>query len=133
MTGVSTKGPTSAKATMSSNLRTISARFIPRMAALRNTFSRPVSSEWKPVPTSRRLATRPRTSTRPSVGRVMRESTFKSVLLPAPLRPMTPTTSPASTAKLTSRSAQMDGAMGALRGRRRAPRARSTIASRKVR
>ena len=36
---------------------------------LRNTFSRPVRSGWKPVPTSSRLATRPRRSTRP-VGRL---------------------------------------------------------------
>ena len=37
-------------------------------------FSRPVSSGWKPVPTSSRLPTRPRRSRpRPSVGSVMRE------------------------------------------------------------
>ena len=33
-------------------------------------------------------------STLPSVGSVIRERIFSSVLLPAPLRPMTPTTSP---------------------------------------
>ena len=32
---------------------------IPRMAPFRNTFSLPVSSWWNPVPTSRRLPTRP--------------------------------------------------------------------------
>ena len=32
---------------------------MPRMAPLRKMFSRPVSSGWKPVPTSSRLATRP--------------------------------------------------------------------------
>ena len=57
-------------------------------------FSRPVSSPWNPVPTSSRLATRPRISMRPWVGSVMRLRIFRSVLLPAPLRPMMPTTSP---------------------------------------
>ena len=33
---------------------------MPRIAPLRKMFSRPVSSGWKPVPTSSRLATRPR-------------------------------------------------------------------------
>ena len=32
---------------------------MPRMAPFRKMFSRPVSSGWKPVPTSSRLATRP--------------------------------------------------------------------------
>jgi hypothetical protein len=35
---------------------------------------------------------RPRSSTRPRVGSVIRDSTFSKVLFPAPLRPMTPTT-----------------------------------------
>ena len=69
-------------------------------------FSRPVSSGWKPVPTSSRLATRPRILTRPSVGSVMRERILSSVILPAPLRPMMPSTSPRLTSKLTSLSAQ---------------------------
>ena len=38
---------------------------IPRMAPLRKMFSRPVSSGWKPVPTSSRLATRPLSRTCP--------------------------------------------------------------------
>ena len=46
------------------------------------------------MPTSSRLATRPRNVTRPSVGSVMRLRIFSSVLLPAPLRPMMPRTSP---------------------------------------
>jgi hypothetical protein len=71
---------TSAKATISSNLRVISARVMPRMAPLRKMFSRPVSSGWKPVPTSRRLATRPRISMRPLVGSVMRERILSRVL-----------------------------------------------------
>ncbi len=70
-------------------------------------FSRPVSSWWKPVPTSSRLPTRPWISALPVVGSVMRERILSSVLLPAPLRPMMPTTSPASTSKLTSFRAQI--------------------------
>ena len=65
-------------------------------------------STWKPVPTSRRLATRPRIVTRPADGSVMRLRTFSSVLFPAPLRPMMPTTSPSWTLKETSRRAQKD-------------------------
>jgi hypothetical protein len=36
---------------------------------------------------------------------------FKSVVFPAPLRPMTPTPAPSGTSKLTSRSAQMVASM----------------------
>ena len=61
---------------------------------LRKIFSRPVSSGWKPVPTSSRLATRPWMSIVPVVGPVIRVRSLSSVLLPAPLRPMIPTTSP---------------------------------------
>ena len=42
----------------------------------------------------------------PSVGSVMRERSFSSVLLPAPLRPMMPTTSPRATSNEQSFSAQ---------------------------
>ena len=42
----------------------------------------------------------------PRVGSVMRERIFNSVDLPAPLRPMMPSTSPRLTSKLTSLSAQ---------------------------
>jgi hypothetical protein len=49
--------------------------------------------------------------------------TLSSVLLPAPLRPITPTTSPGAASKLTSRSAQKTPSMGCDRaasgGRRR--------------
>ena len=41
----------------------------------------------------------------PAVGSVMRESSLSRVDLPAPLRPMMPSTSPGITSKLTSRSA----------------------------
>ena len=62
-------------------------------------FSRPVSSGWKPVPTSSRLPTRPRMTACPAVGVVIRVRSFRSVDFPAPLRPMTPRTSPCSTEK----------------------------------
>ena len=51
-------------------------------------FSRPVSSGWKPVPTSSSDPTRPRSTARPSVGSVMRARILSSVDLPAPLRPI---------------------------------------------
>jgi len=70
-------------------------------------FSRPVSSGWKPVPTSKRLPRRPFIIARPLVGSVIRESNFKSVLFPAPFLPMIPTTSPCFTSKETSFRAQM--------------------------
>jgi hypothetical protein len=46
-------------------------------------------------------------STWPAVGWVIRDRIFSSVDLPAPLRPMIPTTSPGATSKLTSLRAQM--------------------------
>ena len=61
---------------------------------MRKMFSRPVSSGWKPVPTSSSEPTRPVTSAQPVVGSVIRERIFSSVLLPAPLWPIRPTTSP---------------------------------------
>ena len=66
--------------------------------------------DGNPVPTSSKLATRPRRCTRPSVGSVMRLRIFSSVLLPAPFRPMMPTTSPRLTSKETSFSAQKSSA-----------------------
>ncbi len=75
-------------------------------------FSRPVSSPWKPVPTSSRLPTRPRITALPCVGVVMRVRIFSSVDFPAPLGPITPITSPCSTPKETSRSAQIVSAGG---------------------
>ena len=47
LTGVSMNCSTSAKATISSNFWAISSRFIPRMAPLMKTLSRPVSSGWE--------------------------------------------------------------------------------------
>ena len=63
---------------------------MPRIAPLRKTFSRPVSSGWKPVPTSSSEPTRPRIVGPPAVGSVIRERIFSRVLLPAPFRPMMP-------------------------------------------
>ena len=65
-----------------------------------------------PVPTSRSEPTRPRIRAEPTVGSVMRARIFSSVLLPAPLRPMMPTTSPWPTRNVTSRSAQIDSREG---------------------
>src|SRR6185436_10089695 len=96
----------SAKLTIASNFLRISSRIMPRIAPFRKMFSRPVSSGWKPVPTSSRLDTRPSRSMCPRVGGVIRERIFSSVLFPAPLGPMMPTTSPTCTSKLTSCSAQ---------------------------
>src|SRR4051812_43205285 len=68
--------------------------------------SRPLSSGWKPAPSSRSAATRPCTVTRPWVGVSKRVASLSRVLLPEPLAPMTPRASPGATAKVTSRSAQ---------------------------
>ena len=68
--------------------------------------SRPLSSGWKPVPISSKLATRPRMRISPSVGAVMRLISFSMVDLPAPLRPSIATASPRFTPKVTSFSAQ---------------------------
>src|ERR1700731_2031866 len=51
-------------------------------------------------------ATRPLTCTLPSVGKVIPQIICKSVVLPAPLRPMMPMLSPRRTLKLMSRSTQ---------------------------
>ena len=57
------------------------------------------------MPTSSSEPTRPVTSAQPLLGSVIRESTFSSVLLPAPLCPIRPIASPRLTVKETSRSA----------------------------
>src|SRR5438105_9829075 len=54
---------------------------------------------------SKRAETRPSTRQAPRVGRYTPPKTRKSVLLPAPLWPMTPSRSPSRTSKETSRSA----------------------------
>src|SRR5262249_53194476 len=55
---------------------------------------------------------------RPSVGLVMRLRILRSVLLPAPFRPMMPTTSPLATSKLKSFSAQNSSLSDAAAGPR---------------
>ena len=78
-------------------------------------------------------------STRPSVGSVMRDRILSSVLLPAPLRPMMPTTSPCLTSKETSsqrpdRSSASSAAASPRRSgaQRRRSAVRSAVAQRAV-
>ena len=98
--------PMSAKSTISSNLRLISASLIPRIAPLRKRFSRPVSCGWKPAPVAIRPAMRPRVRMVPSSGRITPLISLSSVLLPEPLRPIRPIDSPCSTVKDTSLTAR---------------------------
>ena len=60
------------------------------MMPLMKTFSRPEISGWNPAPSSISAEMRPRTVTVPLVGFVMPATSFSAVLLPDPLRPMTP-------------------------------------------
>ena len=69
-------------------------------------FSRPERSWSKPAWRLSSVEMWPLTSTTPSDGWMMPASASSSVLLPAPLGPMTPTDSPRRTSKSTSRSAQ---------------------------
>jgi hypothetical protein len=69
-------------------------------------FSLPVSSWSKPAPSVSRLDTCPRTSTAPSDGVMIPARTCRSVLLPAPFGPMTPSDSPWISVNDTWRSAQ---------------------------
>ena len=98
--------PSSAKSTIESKRDSIWRRLSPRIEALRKMFSRPVYSGTKPAPSSSSPATLRRTMTRPASASRMRAISFSEVLLPAPLGPMIPNTSPGSTSKLTPRSAQ---------------------------
>ena len=66
----------------------------------------PVSSWSKPAPSVSRLDTWPRTSTAPSDGVMIPARTWRSVLLPAPFGPMTPSDSPRIRVNDTWRSAQ---------------------------
>ena len=121
-TGVSMNFPTPANSTISSYLAPISDRLMPRIAPFKKMLSRPVSSGWKPVPTSSSDASRPLMSAYPAVGSVMRERIFSSVLLPAPLRPMMPSTWPCSSSNETSLRAQIVSTLPPrTSARRRAP------------
>src|SRR4051812_6354378 len=122
---MSMKSRTPEKSTISSNFAAISLRDIPRMAPFRKTLSRPLSSGWKPVPTSRIELTRPAISAYPSVGSVMRARIERSVDFPAPFGPITPSTSPRPTSNDTSRRAQTSSNASACAPRR----LRVTIAS----
>src|SRR5688500_3785506 len=128
------KRSTSANSTISSNLSRISLRFIPRIAPLKKTFSRPVKSGWKPVPTSSSAPARPHTCASPEVGSVTPERIFRSVVFPAPLRPMIPSTSPRGTSKLTPPRAASSPCSGRAvpRARWSAERPPRTIASRRL-
>src|SRR5712691_5672135 len=69
-------------------------------------FSRPVNSGWMPAPTSINAPKRPRWANQPEVGGVTPAMSLNRVLFPAPLEPMTPSTSPGCAEKLRSRTAQ---------------------------
>ena len=91
---------TSAKATISSNLRLISARRHAEDGAVEVDVLAAGELGMKAgadLEQARHAAAG--SSTRPSVGSVMRDRIFSSVDLPAPLRPMMPTTSPRLTSK----------------------------------
>ena len=80
--------------TISSKRASIWAGRMPRIDALRCTFSRPVRSGWKPAPTSSSPASRPRTRTRPVSGAITPATSLRSVDFPEPLRPSRATDSP---------------------------------------
>jgi hypothetical protein len=73
---------------------------------IKNIFSLAVNSSSKPAPNSIIGEITPLTVTFPFVGFITPLTTFNKVLLPAPLLPIKPTTSPFSTLKLTSFKAQ---------------------------
>src|SRR3954453_18642666 len=102
----------SANSTISSNLRLVSASLMPRMAPLRNRFSRPVSWGWKPAPVAISPAIRPRVRMMPVSGRITPLISLSRVLLPEPLRPIRPIEEPCSTLKersLTARNFSWSG------------------------
>ena len=75
------------------------------MMPLMKTFSRPEISGWKPAPSSMSAEMRPSTVTVPLVGLVMPATSLSAVLLPEPLRPITPKVEPFGTVNDTSVSA----------------------------
>src|SRR5688572_28933731 len=87
---------------------------MPCSAALRKMFSRAVISRWNPIPISSRETTRPLSTARPLLGGVTRDRTRSSVVLPAPLGPITPSTALGPASNETSSSAQNSlGRLGA--------------------
>jgi hypothetical protein len=101
-TGASMNSVISANSTISSKRRVISRFDRPSMMPLMKTFSRPEISGWNPAPSSMSADTRPFTFTVPIVGFVMPATSFSSVLLPDPFRPMTPSVCPRGTDSVTS-------------------------------
>src|ERR671916_80999 len=100
------KSPRSANSTMSSKRSSISWWSMPRIRPFSMMFSRPVNSELNPAPSANSATSRPFTSTVPSVGCRMPETMLRSVLLPAPFRPMMPRVVPFSTSRFMSLRAQ---------------------------
>ena len=91
---------------MSSNRRRISPRRIPRIAPLRKMFSRPVSSRWKPVPTSSRRHAAVDRRASPLVGvRDPREQLQQGRLAGRHFVPITRPPRPARTSNVALRSA----------------------------
>ena len=84
----------SAKSTISSN-SSRSALRMPRIEPFEVDVLAPGELGVEAGTDLQQRADSPRIPQAPSVGSVMRERIFSSVLLPAPLRPITPTTSPA--------------------------------------
>ncbi len=121
-----------AKSTMLSN-RWVTWRLVrPSSVPSRNTFSRPDRYGLKARPYPKRLATAPRTVTRPSVAREMPATMRSSVVLPAPLSPTMPSERPRSRLNDTSRSAHIPSA-ARVGDRRRAGRISSQSRRRRVR
>src|SRR3954470_24835617 len=80
----------------------------PRIDASSEMFSRPVSSTWKPAPTSRSGSTDPHTSTRPAFGTAMPAMTCVSVDFPDPFWPTIPKYSPRGISNVRSSRAWND-------------------------
>jgi hypothetical protein len=106
LTGRSMKSPMPANAWMAGSRASVSSRDIPITTPYSSTFSRPVNSGLKPAPSSSSDETRPVTVTRPLVGHTIPAISCRSVLLPDPLLPTTPSVAPAGTRSETSLNAQ---------------------------
>ena len=98
--------PSSAYSMIDGSSSRVTVSSSPRNAPPSRMLSRPVSSLSKPAPRVSRPDTWPSTSTAPSDGRMIPARTWSSVLLPAPLGPMTASDSPRWTRRSTWRSAQ---------------------------
>ena len=92
--GWSMNSPMSAKATMASMRERISSRDICTMLPWRYTFSRPVKSGLKPLPSSSSAPSLPFTRMAPEVGLTVPAIICSSVVFPDPLRPTMPSVVP---------------------------------------